>query len=459
MSAHPTRELLILAAPMIGLTLSRMLMGFVDFVVVSKLNSVDAMAAISPCTLLLFAVACVGMGISQSAQTFISQAVGRGEPHRAGRYVWQNFMLAAIATVISAPVAWYVQDWLPLLGRLGKMDNHVIHLGVEFMKYALWSIGPITATAGIESFWNGVSKPRVAFIGVLAALVTITVCNVVFVFGYLGSPAMGIAGSGLATLIGWLVRLTVVATPLFWRSVDELYHTRRAAGFHLDTFVQMLRVGCPIAFQWLVDIGAWVVFQWIMLPPYGPVAQAAANIAFQYMHLSFMPALGIGMALTTQVGNAIGAGAPNVAIQRVYVARRLIVGYMGLIGGLFLLAGKPLAGFFTHEPDVIRHCFYMLLWTALFQISDAICVTYSFAARGAGDTKVPALLFAIVCWGVFVLGGVLINFAAPQLGYNGPWMMCTAYIIILGFLLWWRFHTEKWREIRLFQEARSAPSH
>ncbi|MBL8880243.1 MAG: MATE family efflux transporter [Phycisphaerales bacterium] len=437
---------------MVGLTLSRMLMGFVDFVVVSKLNSVDALAAISPCTLLLFAVACVGMGIAQSAQTFIAQAVGRGEPHRAGRYVWQNFILAAIATTASVPIALNVHIWIPWLGHRGKMDEHVIQLGVEFMTYALWSIGPITATAGIESFWNGVSKPRVAFVGVLAALATITVCNVVFVFGYFGFPAMGIAGSGLATLVGWLVRLVVVATPLFWRSIDDVYHTRRAAGFDLHTFWDMLRVGCPIAFQWLVDIGAWVVFQWIMLPPYGPVAQAAANIAFQYMHLSFMPALGIGMALTTQVGNAIGAGAADVAIQRVYVARRLIVGYMGLIGVLFLLAGKPLAGFFTNDALVIQHCFYMLLWTALFQLSDAICVTYSFAARGAGDTKVPALLFAIVCWGVFVLGGIVIRRALPQLGYNGPWMMCTAYIIILGVLLWWRFHTEKWRDIKLFAE-------
>lgn len=453
LSAHPTRELLILALPMIGLTLSRMLMGFVDFAVISMLNSTAALAAISPSTLLLFAISCVGMGIAQAAQTFIAQAVGRGEPHRAGRYVWQNFVFAVVATILSAPIAWYAPVWLPLLASIAKSDPAVVELEIAFLSIALWSIGPITATAGIESFWNGVSKPRVAFIGVLVSLATITVCNFVFVFGYFGFPAMGIAGSGLATLVSWLVRLMIVAVPLFWTSIDDVYHTRRAVGIHLATLMDMLRVGAPIAFQWLVDIGAWVVFLWIMLPPHGTDALAAANIAIQYMHLSFMPALGIGMALTTQVGNAIGAGAPEVAIQRVYVARRLIVGYMGFMGGLFLCGGAPLAEIFAHQPTVALHCIYMLLWAGLFQISDAICVTYSFAARGAGDTKGPAVLFAIVCWGVFVTGGIAMNLLFPGMGYHGPWLMCTAYIVLLGYLLWRRFHAQRWRNIRLFQDT------
>jgi MATE family multidrug resistance protein len=99
----------------------------------------------------------------------------------------------------------------------------------------------------------------------------------------------------------------------------------------------------------------------------------------------------------------------------------------------------------------------MLVWVGLFQISDALCITYSFASRGAGDTRVPALLFAICCWVIFVGGGFAITRLAPQWSYHGAWAMCTAYIVVLGFLLWHRFHSQKWRDIRLFDKERAFP--
>ncbi len=61
-----TAELLKLAMPIIGLTVSRMAMGFIDFVMVSRLGT-DAQAAISPATIFVFALACLGMGAAQSA--------------------------------------------------------------------------------------------------------------------------------------------------------------------------------------------------------------------------------------------------------------------------------------------------------------------------------------------------------------------------------------------------------
>jgi hypothetical protein len=81
----------------------------------------------------------------------------------------------------------------------------------------------------------------------------------------------------------------------------------------------------------------------VLIPPFGPIDMAAATIALQYMHVSFMPALGIGMALTTQVGNSIGAGQPEVAVERVRLALRVIVAWMGFMGLVFLVAGRPLA--------------------------------------------------------------------------------------------------------------------
>lgn len=459
----PTLELLILALPMIGMTLSRLLMSTIDFVMVSQIDTA-AQAAISPSALLLFVIACLGMGMAQGVQTFVSQADGRGQPERAGVYVWQALYIALLCGVLSAPIALTAPTWLTLLGKFGQHPADVLAQEIAFLSIALWSIAPMAATAALESFYNGIRRPGICLGAVFISLVTIFVANYALIFGHFGCPALGIAGSGWATLLAWVVRLVVLIIPLTWRSIDARYHVLRAARLNLARLLEIVRVGGPIALQWLVDIGAWFVFLELMMPPYGKATMAAAALAIQFMHFSFMPAVGIGIALTTQVGNAVGAGRPEEALFRVRVARRLVVLYMSVIGAVFILGGQRLLDVLCFEPDAALHADVlrigagMMIWVALFQISDALCIIYSFASRGAGDTKVPALLFFVCCWGIFVPGGYALVLLAPQLGYHGPWMMCTTYIIVLGVLLGRRFHSGAWRRIKLFDAGKVARS-
>ena len=81
------RRLLILAAPMIGTMVSRMLLGFTDTVMVAWLGT-EATAAISPSTIFIFTVICLGMGVAASIQTFCAQAHGRRMPREAAAYAW-----------------------------------------------------------------------------------------------------------------------------------------------------------------------------------------------------------------------------------------------------------------------------------------------------------------------------------------------------------------------------------
>jgi MATE family multidrug resistance protein len=454
-SRGPTLELLTLALPMIGMTISRMLMGFIDFVLVSQLGTA-AQAAISPCTLLLFVIACLGMGMAQGVQTFVSQAEGRGEPERAGAYVWQTLYLAIAAAILSAPIAIFTPQWFPLLGAFGEHPSDVQSMEIGFLSWGLFSIGPMTASAGLESFYNGIKRPKIGLIAVVASLITIAIANYLLIFGHFGFPKMGIAGSGLATLLAWCVRLVVLLIPIGSRAIDAKYRTLANLRPDMAKVRELVRVGGPISFQWLVDIGAWFVFLELMMPPFGKNEMAAAALSIQFMHLSFMPALGIGLALTTQVGNAVGAGRADEAEMRVKVARRLIVIYMTAMSLVFVFAGRPLASLLSFDADaaarvdVISATARVLLWVALFQFPDALCIVYSFASRGAGDTRVPALLFAVCCWGIFVAGGYAMTHFAPAWSVNGPWLMCSLYIIVLSVLLWRRFHSRAWEKIKLF---------
>lgn len=449
------RSLLRLALPIIGMTVSRMLMGFIDFVMVSMLGT-EAQAAISPATIFVFVIACIGMGAAQAVQTFVSQADGRGEPGRAGAYTWQSIHLALISIVFTLPLALYVGAWYGPLGHMAQHPPAVTALEVAYLSTALWSIPPSVACAGLQGFFNGVQKSGIALIAILISLVANVIGNWALMFGHLGLPEMGIAGAGLATAISWTIRAAVMFGAMLLPKYHARFNTRDTWRLHLPYLRDLIRVGGPTSVQWLVDIGSVAVFLGVMMPFYGKVEMAAANIAIQYMHLAFMPAIGIGIALCSQVGFAIGEGQPDAVARKTRVAMNLTGSYMAVIGVLLFALRGFWMRLFNDDPAVIDAGGWVMIWVALFQVFDAMGITYMNALRGAGDTRVPAIITFVLAWGLFVGGGLAVTYGLPQFGINGPWFMFTLYIAALGLLLKWRFDTGHWRNIRLFDQPQAA---
>ena len=464
--ARPTVELLRLATPMILMSLSRVAMGFIDFVMVSWLGT-DAQAAISPATLFIWALACAGTGIASGVQTFVAQADGRGERRIAGGYVWQTLYLALIALFIAWPLSQTTAVWLGWFAGLGQHPPTVTALEVEFVRIGVWTAAPVILCAGLDGFFNGIRRPWIVLLAAALSVGVNALGNWLLIFGptlhlpgvgwSITFPAWGIGGAAVATLIGWCVRAAVLLIVLRHPELDRRYNTRRSFAPCWQKLAGLVRVGGPMSLQWLLDIGSWVVFMWLIMPRFGTYAMAATNIGLQFMHVSFMPAIGIGIALCSQVAHAIGAGRPEEAVRRTRVAFGLTGGYMGLVGLLFLLLREPLVRLLNTDPAVIAAGQIVLVWAAIFQVFDAMGVTYMNALRGAGDTRWPAVLMGVSCWGVFIGGGCLIGYLRPEWGLHGPWAMCTLYIIIVGLGVLWRWRRGHWRSIRLFEEPRAVP--
>lgn len=449
------RSLLRLALPIMGMTVTRMLMGFVDVFMVSRLGT-DALAAISPASIFVFALACLGMGAATSVQTFVSQADGRGEPREAGGYIWQVFYITLGFVALAPPIAVSTPDWFGWIASFSHTSPSVAKMEIDYIAIALWSVPATVLCAGLQGFFNGIQRPMVPLVAALISLAFNVGGNWLLIYGNLGCPRMGIAGAAVATTASWIVRALIMAAWLLTPKIDEAFNTRHSMAFCWKKFAGIWRIGGPTAVQWLVDIGAWVVFLSIIIPPYGEVAMAASNVTLQYMHLSFMPAIGIGMALCSQVGFAIGEERPERAYRKARVAFRVAGAYMGAVGLLFLLGGAWIMRLFTDDVEVIRVGRVVLIWAAIFQVFDAMCITYMNALRGAGDTKWPAAMVAFMCWVVFIGGGVACAKLFPDLGLSAPWMFCTLYVSILGVALWWRWEAGAWREIELF--AKRPPS-
>lgn len=455
---RPTAELLALAAPIIGMLLTRVAMGFIDFVMVAQLGTA-CQAAISPATVLIFTITFVGLGLANAVQTFVSQAEGRGDFRSAGAYVWQAFYLAVVFGLLLAPLALLTPYWLGAYAAWANHPADVVPLEIAYVRIGLWSIAPAVVCFGLNAFFNGIHRPWVGMTAGIVTLVLNALGNWLLIFGHWGFPALGIAGAAWATLLGWCVRACVLLALFLSIDVDARYNTRRSLALSWSRLRGLLYVGAPMAIGGLIELSAWMLFISAILPRFGQAAMAASNAAYQYMQMAFMPGTGLGLALVSQVGFAIGAGQLALVELRVHTARRVVVGYMAVFAALFLLGGGLLLHVLNpDDPDPMMQAQgrVALTWVGALLVFQALLVTYRFALQGAGDTRFPSSVSALSSWLVFVTGAWLLARYVPQLGLHGPWGMAAVHVTLVGLLLWRRFASGAWRHVRL--HAAAAPA-
>ncbi|QOJ04167.1 MAG: MATE family efflux transporter [Planctomycetia bacterium] len=445
------RALIILALPIIGTKVSHFALGLTDFIVVSRLGT-EATAAISPSTFFLFIILCLGMGLSNAVQTFAAQSLGRGKPAEGAAYAWQTFYIGAAFTAL-VPL---INSALPTFwGAVGHAPA-VQEMEIAYCRIVMWSIGPAILCTGLESFFNGVHHPKVAMHSVLVAVVLNIFADIGLVFGKFGLPRLGIEGAAWATLISWLVRAAMLTGIFLSREYHRQFASR--SGWRFDWSCQrgILNLGAPASIQWTLDVASWFVFLAWLMAGFDTATLAATNIAMQYMHVSFMPAIGVGIAVSTLVGNAIGEKRLDLAMRRVRACMWITGAYMGVVGIGFWVFNESLMRILSSDAAVIAVGAGILIWAAVFQVFDAACITYTCALRGAGDAKWPAVVVILNCWILFIGGGWLATKLLPGWLHHGPWMTCTLYIIFLGVLMYGRWQGGKWRKIDIFAHQRES---
>jgi MATE family multidrug resistance protein len=207
----------------------------------------------------------------------------------------------------------------------------------------------------------------------------------------------------------------------------------------------LLAIGLPSGVQLVADIAAWMLFQtWVMVQ-FGTAAMSANTFMFRYLSVSFMPAFGIASAVTALVGRYYGAGRPALALRRAHLGFMVAGVYMVACGVGYVVGRNALMGLFTNDPEVLRLGAVLMVFAGIYQIFDAMYLVYNGALRGVGDTFVPAVVLAVLCWGITVGGGYAAARWRPQWGIAGPWTLASIYGLILGVFMLLRFTNGRWR--------------
>lgn len=440
--AGGVRQVALLAYPIVLTQISHTVMHVVDSIFVGRIGAAE-LGALGFAGIWLWTVFCVFNGALNGVQTFVSQAHGAGENGSCGRWVWQALWsvvppmaIVMFGFAVAAPA---LLVWLAPTPEL-------VQPVIEYVRVRPIGFVGLTFWIAIATFFRGIGDTRTPLVAAIVAEAVNAVLAYGLVLGHLGLPRLGIAGAGIATSIAEWVGAGVLLGAFLRRRVRHEYVTRMVAP-RLAEIRRFLWTGAPIGGQWLLDMSSFALFT-TLVARMGTASMAANQSMLSLLSLSFMQAIGIGLATTTLVGRYKGADDLASATRSYHSAMKLAVGLALGIAALFVLAPEALTRMYTDDPEVLALARPLLALGAAFQLFDALQIVAAGALRGAGDTRWPFLVQTALAWFVRLPLAWLL---AITLGYGviGAWYAEFAFILALSMAVIWRFRSGVWREVQI----------
>jgi len=447
------REVIGMTWPILLGALSFVLMDFVDKIFVSWLDRglehPVHLAAIGSAGVWAYTIGIFFVGVASCVSTFAAQSLGRGRPENCSRFTWQGIYISVVSG--SAVLLIY-----PFSGALFDLMDHgpeVTALELEYFRIRILAFVFVAWQAALASFFQAIGKPVIPMYMTIAGNVSNIVLDALLIFGLLGFPELGIGGAAWATVISMAFQVVLLMAVFLMPEFDRAYRTRRTWGFDATKARDLFRIGWPAGLSEFLDVLNWSIFISFIVGQFGARQLAANTIAINFMHLTFIPAMALHLAVTPIVGKWIGRGDYARAKARAYTATKLGVVVMVTIGTFLAVTGPWLARVFSSDPDVIALSHLLLICAAVFAGFDAVNIVLIGALRGAGDTRWIMWALAIGSY-AFCLPLAWTIAVVFNLQAIGAWMGATLYIIALSGVCFWRFHGETWREFKIFSEDR-----
>lgn len=447
------KELVHVAWPLVLSSGSLSLMGVVDRVMLTG-YSPDALAAVTPASMLHWTIACIPMGTILYANTFIAQFDGAGQKHRIVTTLWQAVWLAIVCGVLLTVFIPFSEAGLQFTGH----TPGVIADEARYFNTLCAGGVPLLVSTALSCYFSGRRQTQIVLWVNLSGVLINFVLDYLLIFGRFGCPELGIRGAAIATVVARTVEIPIYLWLIWSRFRGD--GVSLLSGWQPDRAMlkKYLRFGLPSGLHFFADIFAFTCFL-LIVGAFSRDALAATNLAFSINSVIFVPLLGFGTAVQTVVGHHMGARLLDAARQTTWNAVRLSIVWTGLAGVLLVLfptvvlkpyyffaAERTVAAAFLN--DRVAEVTVLLRFVALYSVFDALTVVFSSALRGAGDTLFPMTVILVSGWLVMVVPAFLI-LKAPWGTINLLWLTCAAHITISGTSMLLRFQSGRWQNIRL----------
>lgn len=427
------RLLVTFAVPLLIGNLFQQLYSTVDSVVVGNFVGKQALAAVGCTSSIVNSMIGFFMGLSTGAGVVISQYYGAHDDDKLHRTVQTAIGMTLVLCVALTALG---VTLTPHMLRMMKTPEDVFEAAVLYLRIYFWGVtGQLLYNigAGILRAVGDSTRP-------LYFLIFCTLTNTVLDIVFVGLLRLGIAGAAYATILSQALSALLV--------MGVLAHSRSAYRVELrlpriESFLlrRICSIGVPTSLQ-MVITSISNIFVQSYVNRFGSSAMAGWAAYVKIDGVAFLPVVSLAIAVTTFVGQNLGAG----KIDRVKRAAPACLGLATIIMVVILLPlmllAPQLVGLFNREPAVVEYGALFIRLISPFYLMTSVNQIFSGALRGAGNTRAPMfiMLFSFVFFRQIYLytasrlgGGIV----AIGLGYPAGWLMCSAVMLLYYYTSGW----------------------
>ena len=426
-------------------------MGVVDVALTGHVSA-DELAAVSLGTAVWSIVLVTVMGTMMAINTVVAHEIGAARhdrvPHSVRQAMWKGLLVGLVGCL-------FANLCTLLFDHIG-MDAHVADrasLFLHVISVGMPAFGMYRALYGYTTSINQ-TKP-IMWIAILG-LAFNTVVAWVLVYGKFGFPQLGAVGCAISTASAlWMM----LGAMLWWIVRSPAYRLTypfdRYEGPHTREIGAQLRLGLPIGVTYFAEVSAFGLIS-LLVARYGVVQVSSHQIALNFASLVFMVPLSFAIGMLTRVGQAMGEGDPRRARFVGWVGVGVSVSF-GVVAALGIsLFRWEIAAMYTSDPAVQQVTANLLLFAALFQLSDSTQVATASAIRGYQVTRPPMVIQLLSFWGLSLPVGCILGLAPAWFPWSpsapmeatGFWIGLVVALTVAAVLLTWQFEKLARQRIR-----------
>jgi multidrug resistance protein, MATE family len=440
------RATLLLALPLAATNLLQMLIHAVDVIFIARLG--DQPLAASSLGIAVFGLTMWAMtGLTGACAPLIAAELGRRS--HAVREVRRTVRMALWVSVGFGLVGMGIGFAGEAILLASGQNAEVSALAGRFLGILSWAMIPMIAASVFRIFVAALGKPGYATAITLLALGTNIFGNWVLVFGNLGAPGLGLEGSAISSLLTSLAMIAAYAVVI---GRDRQLRRYRIFGRwwrpEWQRLRQIMAIGTPIALTVLAEAGLFSGAA-LLMGRIGQLELAAHTLALNLAALTFQIPYGIAQAATIRVGYHYGACDRAAAGRAGWAALVVSVLFMGVMAGVMWLFPRFILSLYV-DPDAPQNAALValavqyLMVAAAFQLFDGAQAVAAGALRGLQDTRWPLAIALLGYWAIGFVIAIWLGFSTSLEGI-GVWIGLALGLVVVAFLLTWRWHRREAR--------------
>lgn len=393
-----SQKLIFFAFPIFLGNLFQQFYNVADSLVVGNVLGKEALAAVTSSGSLIFLMVGFINGIFVGASVIVSRYFGANDKDKLSTAIHTTVAFGFIAGIVLTILGMSLTPWI--LGKMGTPDT-VFDNAVTYLRlYFAGGIGIVMYNSCMGIFQAVGDSKRPLYYLIIAAITNI-VLDILFVAVF----DFGVGGAAVATVISQFLSAILAFSKL--TKIDG-FHRLYIKRIKIDwpMLKDLMKMGVPTGVQNSVIAFANVIVQ-SNINSFGAVAMAGSGSYSRIEGFAFLPIISFSVALTTFIGQNLGAEEYERARKGARFGLMAGVTAAEFIGILIWIFAPTLVGFFSSETEVIRYGVMQARTISLFYFLLAISHCLSGILRGAGKTNIPMIVM-LISWCVIRISYITI---------------------------------------------------